>query len=120
LSKEFTNKDIENVVYDPAYALGVVYEPHNEIVEWVKLFTHFAPDKFWRASTRERIDVFVKFFLWLEENHYIERTGKAPVLINNEEWIRALLVSKNDLKAITKRMLSKQAKIKTFIKNQGY
>jgi len=120
LSKDFTNKDIENIVYDPVHAFGIVYEPRSEIVEWVKLFTHFAPDKFWRASTRERIDVFIKLFLWLEENHYIKRTGKAPVLINNEEWIRALLVSKKDLKAITKRMLSKQAKLKTFIENQGY
>lgn len=110
--------DVTALLTSPTYAFGIMLEPENEAVEWIKAFNYIIPEKFWFYPLAMQLEAYETLFDWLEEHELVKKSTVMPTIVPIVDWLHTQKVVSREFRMECQNdsLLAKCEKIFPFVK----
>lgn len=110
--------DVTALLTSPTFAFGVVLEPEDETVEWIRAFNYVIPEKFWCYPLALQLEAYEAYFNWLEENEHVKKSAVTPTIVPIVDWLHTQKVVSRGFRMECQNdtLLAKCKKIFPFVK----
>lgn len=110
--------DVTALLTSPTFAFGIVLEPEDETVQWIKAFNYIIPEKFWYYPLALQLEAYETFFDWLEKHEHVKKSTVMPTIVPIVDWLHTQKVVSREMRMEYQNecLLAKCEKIFPFVR----